>query len=62
MSKFYTAEMKKYIADNCKGKAIIELQQEFNNKFNTNVTYKAMKSYLSGHKLIIKSEFGEFRY
>lgn len=51
MSKFYTEEMKKYIADNCKGKTILDLQIEFNNKFNTNITYKAMKSYLSGHKL-----------
>ena len=51
MSKFYTEEMKKYIADNCKGKTIIDLQEDFNNKFNTNITYKAMKSYLSGHKL-----------
>lgn len=51
MSKFYTEEMKKYIADNCKGKTILDLQIEFNNRFNTNITYKAMKSYLSGHKL-----------
>ena len=51
MSKFYTEEMKNYIADNCKGKTIMDLQEEFNNKFNTNVTYKAMKSYLSEHKL-----------
>ena len=51
MSKFYTEEMKKYIAENCKGKTIAEFQSEFNNKFNTNVTYTAMKSYLSGHKL-----------
>lgn len=51
MSKFYTEEMKKYIADNCKGKTIAEFQSEFNNKFNTNITYTAMKSYLSGHKL-----------
>ena len=61
MSKFYTEEMKKYIADNCKGKAIIELQQEFNNKFNTNVTYKAMKSYLSGHKLKVGRRNGRNR-
>ena len=26
MSKFYTEEMKKYIADNCKGKTILDLQ------------------------------------
>lgn len=51
MSKFYTEEMKKYIAENCKGKTIAEFQSEFNNKFNTNITYTAMKSYLSGHKL-----------
>lgn len=51
MSKFYTEEMKKYIADNCKGNTIMELQNEFNKKFNTNITYQAMKSYLSGHKL-----------
>lgn len=51
MSKFYTEEMKKYIADNCKGKTIAEFQSEFNNKFNTDITYTAMKSYLSGHKL-----------
>ena len=51
MSKFYTEEMKKYIADNYKGKTILELQIEFNNRFKTNITYKAMKSYLSGHKL-----------
>lgn len=51
MSKFYTEEMKKYIADNCKGKTIAEFQSEFNNRFNTNITYTAMKSYLSGHKL-----------
>lgn len=51
MSKFYTEEMKKYIANNYKGKTILELQIEFNNRFNTNITYKAMKSYLSGHKL-----------
>lgn len=51
MSKFYTEEMKRYIADNCKGKTITEFQDEFNNKFNTNITYTAMKSYLSGHKL-----------
>lgn len=51
MSKFYTEEMKKYIANNCKGKTILDLQIEFNNRFNTNITYKAMKSYLSGHKL-----------
>ena len=40
MSKFYTEEMKKYIADNCKGKTILDLQIEFNNRFNTNITYK----------------------
>ncbi len=51
MSKFYTEEMKKYIADNCKGNTIMDLQNEFNKKFNTNITYQAMKSYLSGHKL-----------
>ena len=51
MSKFYTEEMKNYIADNYKGKTILELQVEFNNRFKTNITYKAMKSYLSGHKL-----------
>ena len=51
MSKFYTEEMKKYIAENCKGKTIAEFQNEFNNKFNTNITSKAMKTYLSGHKL-----------
>lgn len=51
MSKFYTEEMKKYIADNCKGKTIAQLQEEFNQEFNTNITYFAMKSYLSGHKL-----------
>lgn len=51
MSKFYTEEMNKYIADNYKGKTIENLQKEFNNKFNTNITYTAMKSYLSAHKL-----------
>lgn len=51
MSKFYTEEMKKYIADNCNGKTIEEFQNEFNSKFNTTITYTAMKSYLSGHKL-----------
>lgn len=51
MSKFYTEEMKNYIADNCKGKTIMDLQEKFNNRFNTNITYQAMKSYLSGHKL-----------
>lgn len=51
MKKVYTEEMKNYIACNCRGKTILQLQQEFNIKFNTNITYHAMKSYLSSHKI-----------
>lgn len=51
MSKFYTDEMKVYILNNYKGKTITELQKKFNDKFNTNVTYCAMKSYLGSNKL-----------
>lgn len=61
MSKFYTEEMKRYIANNCKGKTILDLQIEFNNKFNTNITYKAMKSYLSGHKLKVGRRNEKYR-
>lgn len=51
MSKFYTEEMKEYILDHYNGKTILQLQEEFNHKFNTNITYKAMKSYLGANKL-----------
>lgn len=51
MKKIYTEEMKNYIACNCRGKTILQLQEEFNEKFNTNITYHAMKSYLSSHKI-----------
>lgn len=51
MKKVYTEEMKNYIACNCRGKTILQLQEEFNIKFNTNITYHAMKSYLSSHKI-----------
>lgn len=51
MKKVYTEEMKNYIACNCRGKTILQLQEEFNKKFNTNITYHAMKSYLSSHKI-----------
>lgn len=51
MSKFYTDEMKEYILNNYNGKTITELQKKFNDKFNTNVTYCAMKSYLGSNKL-----------
>ncbi len=51
MKKVYTEEMKQYISNNCKGKTIADFQKEFNNTFNTNITVKAMKSYLSNHKL-----------
>lgn len=51
MKEVYTEEMKNYIACNCRGKTILQLQEEFNIKFNTNITYHAMKSYLSSHKI-----------
>lgn len=43
--------MKDYITCNCKGKTILQLQEEFNIKFDTNITYHAMKSYLTSHKI-----------
>lgn len=61
MSKFYTEEMKNYILNNHRGKTALQLQQEFNNRFKTNISYMAMKSYLTGHKIRIghknKSKF-----
>lgn len=61
MSKFYTEEMKNYILNNYRGKTALQLQQEFNNKFKTNISYMAIKSYLTGHKIRIghknKSKF-----
>lgn len=68
MSKFYTEEMKEYILNNHKGKTIMQLQEEFNIKFNVNITYQAMSSYLTAHKLKVghgnnkkyKSEHIEF--
>ena len=51
MSKFYTEEMKEYILNNYKGKTIKQLQKEFNTKFNVNITYTAMKTYLGTHKI-----------
>lgn len=53
MKKFYTEEMKNYVLEIYKGKSTREIQYEFNKKFKTNVTYKAMRSYLSANKIRI---------
>lgn len=61
MSKFYTEEMKNFILDNYHEKTILQLQEEFNCRFKTNISYNAMKSYLTRHKIKIghknKSKF-----
>lgn len=51
MKKIYTVEMKDFILANYKDLTIKELTEIFNNRFNTNITEKAMKSYKSNHKL-----------
>lgn len=61
MSKFYTAEMKDYIFNNYKGKTIRQLQADFNKKFNTNVTYHAMKSYLGKWQLKVGHSNRKYR-
>lgn len=53
MSKFYTEEMKAYVLEIYKGKTSREIQEAFNKKFKTNITYKAMRSYLSANKIKI---------
>lgn len=53
MKKFYTEEMKNYVLEIYKGKSTREIQYEFNKKFKTNVTYEAMRSYLSANKIKI---------
>jgi len=51
MSKFYTEEMRQYLLKNYKGKTARQIQEEFNCKFNTNITYHAMKSYLGKNNI-----------
>lgn len=51
MSKFYTEEMRQYLLKNYKGKTARQIQEEFNCKFNTNVTYHAIKSYLGKNNI-----------
>ena len=53
MSKFYTTEMKNYVLEIYQGKSTREIQEEFNKKFKTNITYKAMRSYLCANKIKI---------
>ena len=53
MKKVYTEEMRKYILDNSQGKTVQTFTEEFNNKFNLNITKSAMKSYYSTHKIKI---------
>lgn len=46
MKKFYTEEMKKFLMNHYEEKTIRQIQQEFNIKFNVDITYWAIKSYL----------------
>lgn len=47
----YTDEMKQFILDNYKGRYNQELADLFNQKFNTNVTSRTIKSYKANNKL-----------
>lgn len=47
----YTDEMKQFILDNYKGRYNQELADLFNQKFNTNITSKTIKSYKANNKL-----------
>lgn len=47
----YTDEMKQFILDNYKGRYNQELEDLFNQKFNTNVTSRTIKSYKANNKL-----------
>lgn len=51
MRRFYTEKMRKYLLNNYKGKTTRQIQEEFNCKFNTNVTYQAMRSYLGKNNI-----------
>ena len=47
----YTDEMKQFILDNYKGRYNQELADLFNQKFNTNITSRMIKSYKANNKL-----------
>jgi hypothetical protein len=47
----YTDEMKQFILDNYKGRYNQELADLFNQKFNTNITSRTIKSYKANNKL-----------
>ena len=47
----YTDEMKQFILDNYKGRYDQELADLFNQKFNTNITSRTIKSYKANNKL-----------
>lgn len=47
----YTDEMKQFILDNYKGRYNQELADMFNQKFNTNITSRTIKSYKANNKL-----------
>ena len=47
----YTDEMKQFILDNYKGRYNKELADLFNQKFNTNITSRTIKSYKANNKL-----------
>ena len=47
----YTDEMKQFILDNYKGRYNQELADLFNQKFNTNITSRTIKSYKAKNKL-----------
>ena len=47
----YTDEMKQFILDNYKGRYNQELVDLFNQKFNTNITSRTIKSYKANNNL-----------
>ena len=47
----YTDEMKQFILDNYKGRYNQELADLFNQKFNTNITSRTIKSYKANNYL-----------
>lgn len=47
----YTDEMKQFILDNYKGRYNQELADLFNQRFNTNITSRTIKSYKANNKL-----------